>query len=237
MTDRIDKPLGIKAYGSIPHLAGSRRGPADRGANPGQQRICTERARDRHDRIVVTEKLDGSNVAVAKWQGEIIPLIRAGYRAIHSNYDHHVLFAKWAYTHFERFDRLLIEGERVVGEWLALAHGTRYDLPHEPFVPFDIMSGQRRTLWTEFADRVAAEGFTPPHLIHAGAPVSIESALNSLGPNGRHGALDAVEGIVYRVERKDTVEFLAKYVRPDKIDGCYLPEVSGEPAIWNWRPE
>jgi hypothetical protein len=41
-----------------------------------------------------------------------------------------------------------------------------------------------------------------------------------------------IEGVVYRVERKGVVDFLAKYVRPDKVDGKYL---SGDP-IWHWRP-
>jgi hypothetical protein len=31
------------------------------------------------------------------------------------------------------------------------------------------------------------------------------------------------------------VDFLAKYVRPDKIDGCYLPEINGGHAYWNWN--
>jgi hypothetical protein len=45
-----------------------------------------------------------------------------------------------------------------------------------------------------------------------------------------------VEGAVWRVERKGKVDFLGKYVRPEKVDGCYLPEISGEEAVWNWRP-
>jgi hypothetical protein len=48
-----------------------------------------------------------------------------------------------------------------------------------------------------------------------------------------HGAVDTVEGAVWRVERYGKVEFLAKYVRQDKVDGCYLPEVSGRDTIWN----
>jgi hypothetical protein len=47
---------------------------------------------------------------------------------------------------------------------------------------------------------------------------------------------DEIEGVVYRVERQGQPAFIAKYVRPDKIDGKYLPEISGQPAIWNWRP-
>jgi hypothetical protein len=32
------------------------------------------------------------------------------------------------------------------------------------------------------------------------------------------------------------VDFLAKWVRPDKVDGMYLPEISGKEPVWNWRP-
>jgi hypothetical protein len=53
----------------------------------------------------------------------------------------------------------------------------------------------------------------------------------------QHGAIDPVEGAVWRVERKGSYDFMAKYVRPDKIDGCYLPDISGKEAIWNWRPQ
>jgi hypothetical protein len=51
-----------------------------------------------------------------------------------------------------------------------------------------------------------------------------------LGTYGTYGALDPVEGAVWRVERNDKVDFLAKYVRPDKVDGSYF---EGEP-VWNW---
>jgi hypothetical protein len=49
-----------------------------------------------------------------------------------------------------------------------------------------------------------------------------------------------VEGAVWRVERREgsgtRVDFLAKYVRPDKVDGSLLPENTGRAAVWNWRP-
>src|SRR5438067_10124703 len=123
-----NKPLGMKSYGSIGHLPGSRRGPGDHGVNPGQARICCERARDRYDRIIVTEKLDGSNVGVARIGDEIVPLVRAGYRATTSRFEQHHLFAAWVRNRWELFAGLLTEGGRFCGEWLAQAHGTRYDL-------------------------------------------------------------------------------------------------------------
>lgn len=43
------KPLGIKSYGSIAHLPGSRISVGDHKCHEGQKRIATEKTRDRHD--------------------------------------------------------------------------------------------------------------------------------------------------------------------------------------------
>ena len=114
------KPLGIKAYGSICHLPGSRLGPGDHKLNPGQAKILTEKARDKHDRIIVQEKLDGSNVAIARVNGVMIPIGRAGYPAITSPYEQHKLFATWLFSNLDRFE-FLEQGQWLSGEWLAQA--------------------------------------------------------------------------------------------------------------------
>ena len=231
--EKIAKPLGRKAYGSIPHLPGSRLGPADHHCHVGQAAIATEKARDKHDIIIVQEKLDGSNVAVAKIKGAIHPLSRAGYPAITSPYDQHHMFHHWVFKHYDRFNDLLKEGERICGEWLAQAHGTRYDLKHEPFVPFDIMVGEKRLPFNEFKERALKFDFTPPTTFHIGGPLSIKAGMLILGKFGFHGAIDEVEGLMYRVERKGEVDFLTKYVRPDKQDGKYLPEYNNDMITWN----
>lgn len=89
------KPLGHRAYGSIPHLPGSRLGPGDHHCGEGQARIATIKTRDRHDIVIVQEKLDGSNCSVAKIEGKIIALTRAGYEAITSEYPVHRAFSKY----------------------------------------------------------------------------------------------------------------------------------------------
>ena len=229
------KPLGGRAYGSIPHLPGSRRGPADRGVNDGQYRICCERARDKHDVIIVQEKLDGSGVCAAKIEGQVLPLTRAGYVATTSPFEQHHLWAYWVRANYARFDDLLQEGERVCGEWLAQAHGTRYVLPHDPFVAFDLFVEGKRLPYSSFVERITAR-FPMPHLLRMGTPFSIDDAMDALKISG-HGAVDPVEGAIWRVERNGVVDFLAKYVRTDKVDGCFLPEMTGKDAVWNWRPE
>jgi hypothetical protein len=39
------------------------------------------------------------------------------------------------------------------------------------------------------------------------------------------------------VERNGAVDFLVKYVRPDKIDGVFLHEIGGNDPVWNWQPK
>jgi hypothetical protein len=244
-TTHPQKPLGIKNYGSIGHLPNSRMGPSDRKCPDGQAKIATLKTRDKHDRVIVQEKLDGSNVGVALVNGILCPLTRAGYLADTSPYEQHWRFAQWVYTQQDRFLAVLEEGERLCGEWLLQAHGTRYNLPHEPFVAFDLMRGSSRATYAELSNRLSDGDFVMPRLLHEGTPLSVEDALVAIALSG-HGALDPVEGAVWRVERNNLinpgksgerqwqVDFLVKYVRPDKVDGLYLPEISGKPEpIWN----
>lgn len=238
------KPLGGKNYGSIAHLPGSRMGPADHKCHEGQERICLTKVRDKHDRIIVQEKLDGSNVGVAMVNGEILALTRAGYLASTSPYEQHHLFGAWVERNQARFSSVLREGERLVGEWLLQAHGTRYNLSHEPFVAFDLMVGAKRSTYYELSDRNAGE-FILPATVHIGGALSIGDAMALLGPLGKHGALDPIEGAMWRVERNElygptrpgerrwVVDFLAKYVRSDKADGCYLESVTGTGPTYN----
>lgn len=241
------KPLGRKNYGSIPHLPNSRMGPADKSCHEGQAKIATQKTRDRNDEIIVQEKLDGSNVGIAKKDGEILALSRAGYLAKTSPYEMHHYFSDWVHAQQSRFDELLHEGERLAGEWLMQAHGTRYNLSHEPFVAFDILHKHRRMPFDDFTARIQPFEIVTPHLVHRGDPISVTEIMKKLGEHGYHGAIDPVEGAVWRVERdkptgrkgekKRVVDFLVKYVRPDKKDGIYLPNVSGDEAVWNWRPD
>ncbi len=217
------KPLGQKSYGSIPHLIGSRSGEGDHHASPGQVDIATKATRDKWDLIIVQEKLDGGNVGVAKVGGKILALSRAGYLAETSPYKTHHAFALYVQRNTKRFEELLKENERICGEWLFTAVGTKYNLPHEPFVPFDLMTGTERLPYHDFLRRVSRYDFTPPRIIHIGQPITIKDVERVLD-NSAHGALEPVEGAVWRVERKGVVDFLVKYVRPTKEDGKYLKE-------------
>ena len=216
------KPLGKKAYGSIPHLINSRRGDGDRGIGEEEEKMFVSSKKNKNDIVIVQEKLDGSNVAIAKINGEIVALIRAGYTALSSPYELHHYFDKWVSVNKDKFYNLLEDGEWVSGEWLMVAHGTLYNLHHEPFVAFDIFNNGKRVPYNQFKERCDDNNIVTPYLVHIGEPISVKEALNMLGKHGKHGAIDEVEGVVYRIERNDEVISLAKFVKQNKEDGKYF---------------
>lgn len=230
----VYRPLGQKAYVSIPHLPGSRTG-ADRHISLRQAERLTLKAPSGFE-VVVQEKLDGSCVAAARIGDEIVALGRAGDLAAESRNAGRRLWAQWVAARQERFRALLRPGERVVGEWLALAHSTRYALTHEPFVAFDLMHGKERATSSTLRVRLGGTDFRLLHEVHRGAAISVETALSALGQGG-HGAVERPEGVVYRLESRDDVALVAKHVRAEKLDGSLLEENSGLPPVWNWHPE
>ena len=67
-------------------------------------------------------------------------------------------------------------------------------------------------------------------------PLSIEAAMGFIGTRGRFGVLneDLPEGAVWRAETRGQYNFMAKYVRPEKVDGKYIPQFSDQPEpIWH----
>lgn len=239
---KAEKPLKMKAYGSIGHLPNSRMGPADHHVHEGQAVICTQKPR-KGDRVIVSEKLDGSCMSVANIDGVLVPLTRSGYRACDVTYDHLRAFVPYVEKNIAQFRELLKPGERVCGEWMPMAHGTIYDPRHlmfSPFVAFDIFRDGKRILFEEFDARIGVAEMRRAFCFHnSSEPCSVETALGNLAKPGDatdlygfHGATEDVEGAVWRVEREGRVDFLAKYVRPEKIDGKYFTNISGQPEIW-----
>jgi hypothetical protein len=229
----------VSLYGKIPHLPGSRTGPSDRHADDGLARRLTVAAR-RGDRVIVQEKLDGSCVAVVRRGGALEAFGREGTPCATARNEGRREFAAWVAANERRF-AWLGEGERVVCEWLAIAHGTRYALPHEPVAALDLFGaggGGRRAVREELAARVG-RALPLPHVVHEGGAIGVEAALAILGERGFHGALEPAEGLVWRVEAAGAVAGVAKYVRPGKRDGCYLADHTGSEHVrnaWQDRP-
>ena len=233
------KPLGRKAYGSIPHLPGSKFGNRnDRGVPEGEDALYLERANP-GDRVVVQEKLDGSCVAVCNVGGKIIPLIRNGRPAACSQWRHHRMFARWVRQQQDRFALLLGDGDHCAGEWLAMAHGTRYDISNrQPFVIFDYFQQNKRLPSHGAEARATKYGFAFVPVLYSGPDaLPLQNALDLLGEYGHYGAIDPAEGVIYRRTIPDGRIFLAKYVRPEAEPCRYLTEDDDpDKAVWNWTP-
>lgn len=230
------KPLGKKAYGSIPHLLGSKLGEGDHHCHEGQHKIATEKTRDKHDFVIAQVKYDGSNVAVAKLNGKIISLTRRGYTAESSPFQQHHVFAKWVEKNEVRFAKILKDGDRICGEWLFQAHGLKYEIADEPFVVFDFFEGKRRLCYAEFCEVAERCNFSTPRLLGIGncAFPILEMLEKSQNQNLELiRSIEHPEGLVYRIERKGEVDFLAKFVRSDFVPDCFLPEFSGQPEVFN----
>jgi hypothetical protein len=237
------KPLGKKHYGTIGHIKGSKMNETDRLIPEGQSLICTNKLRDNKDLIWVLEKTDGANVGVHRNGDELIPLAKAGFRADSSPWPFIREFDSFVNKNKSRFLSILKDGERVAGEWMIVTHGSRYNLPHEPFIVFDILTGVNRLPFQQVINRVS-NTFVHSKVLHKGGPIPVEESLNLLGIHGHHGCIDTAEGVIYRCERFDRqpksklpflerpfveyVDFLCKYVRQEFEPGKYLSGVNGK---------
>jgi hypothetical protein len=234
------KPLNRKNYGSIPHLLGSKLGATDKYVDKGQHRIMTEKTRDKHDYVIVTEKYDGSNVGIAKVNGKIVAITRSGYLAKTSPYSQHHYFAKWVEVQGNRFD-FIGEKERIVGEWMMCAHGIKYDILKEPFVAFDYFTpDNERLLHSDLISKtINAEIETPRIIFHGYQAFRLDWALEELNGNKHRQnivAQENPEGLVYRVERKGKFDYAAKFVRQDHQSGKYIINITEENLTWNVKP-
>lgn len=229
------KPLGLKNYGSIPHLQNSKLGEGDHYISEGQERILTKTARDRHDNIFVFEKYDGSNVGVAKINNEIVALTRSGYEAKTSQYIQHHYFAEWVNENKSVFIDMLQNKERITGEWLMQAHGLIYKIDVEPIIFFDYFTANNeRVLQETLKEKATKYGLQLPRQLHYGGPITVEQLKPVLNVKTKEiESVDLPEGMVYRVERKGKVDFLAKWVRSDFPTGRYLNDENN--LIWNHK--
>ncbi|HVJ16999.1 MAG TPA: RNA ligase family protein [Polyangiaceae bacterium] len=164
-----ERPLGRKAYFKIAHLPGSRTGSSDRTAPLELAERCLVAPRPGEE-VLVQEKLDGSCVAVARLGDAVLALGREGTLAAHSGNPGRQMFAAWVEQRAGVFRELLDDGEWLVGEWLALAHSTRYELRHEPFVVFDAFHDGRQWTFDELDGRLQG---APPRCKSAGRVVGM----------------------------------------------------------------
>lgn len=83
-------------------------------------------------------------LGIVREGGRLVVRGREGLLAAESRNDARRMFAAWVVENESRLEPAVRAGEPLVGEWLALVHGTRYALTHELFVSFDLVRGPSR---------------------------------------------------------------------------------------------
>lgn len=225
------KPIKRKNYGSIPYL--NQTATIEKGGSympAGQEKILTEKTRDRHDLIVVTEKYDGSNIGIARKGDQIFALTRSGYEAHTSPYGQHHIFSQWVKDRKADFLELLADGERLVGEWLYQVHGTFYKIAdsENPVVFFGLIDNvNRKRTRAALIQRLEWTDYRPARLLHDGPAITPGQLVQRLNEGCNYFTGQPPEGMVYQCERKGFIDFMGKWVRPGFEPGKYcinIPE-------------
>ena len=230
------KVLTTKAYDRIGHLPGSKTSKADRYMHPKESARLTK-LNDPESEIIVQEKLDGSCVAVHRRGRDILAIGREGDLTIGSKNKSRRMWADWVKEHKEVFREILRDGERLCGEWLAMAHATKYKDLANPFYAFDLYSASNIPMsYDVLQERLVGTGIPTPALLHRGAAISVEEALELLNAKSMPTE-DILEGVIWRMEQNGRRKLIAKYVQHNFEPGKYLEEISGKPTVWHWQPQ
>lgn len=209
-------------YPRTPHVFGSRGTDDDKHLTPEQSdRLLADPS------LVVEEKLDGTNVGLHFWEGELVlqcrgHLITAG---MHPQYD---LFKQWAAAQSLKLRDMLGETYILFGEWLYARHAVHYrKLPHY-FFEFDIYDKEADEFLSLERRLEILEGTNIPTVpvIHTGA-ISKAALPGLIGPsqfdsrfeNPVTGRVDQLmEGLYLRTEAEGAVTARAKCVRPEFVE-------------------
>lgn len=167
-------------------------------------------------------------------QGDtLLPVMRKGYDVRTSPYSWLQSFAGFVQQNQDRFLSLLSDGEGVCGEWMIKTHTLSYDMPHEPFICFDIINGTCRERFDDLQKRLREHGFTCVGLVHDGSAITTAEAMRELG-RGFHWVIGQPEGVVYRYENVERGwMFNAKFVSNPLIDNEELFKQNTEGNIIN----
>lgn len=201
-------------FPSISHLPGSKMiNDEDKLIGQREGEWLTVRTKEPKDLVIVTEKIDGMNAGVYRKDDKLWAITRKGYDVRTNPCDWIKSFSNYVEDNAERFFQLLLDEERLCGEWMIHQHTLRYKIKGEPFIAFDLIRGNHRSRYTSFMSRVKDAGFEHTGLVHIGTAISVEYSMKLLG-EGFHGVVGGEpEGVVYRYESHENgYWFSGKYV-------------------------
>lgn len=217
MGDIVTGKVISRSFPHISHLPGSKMiDDEDKLIGEEDAGYVTCKTRLKDDMVIVTEKIDGMNACIYRKDDHLYPLMRRGYDCRTSGISWIRAFSRYVEDNATRFMSILENNERICGEWMVKQHTLSYNLPGEPFVPFDIIYGtgknQIHCPYFKFRKIVSSIDLVPTGLVHAGVAIKPEDAMKLLG-KGFAGVNGDPEGVVYRYENKDGIFILfSKFV-------------------------
>lgn len=208
-------------FGSIQHLAGSKMiDDMDIMMDITAQQKFTECLANIKDVVIALEKIDGMNAGVVKLgNGMLYPTNRKGYdtRTMGRQYKPleylGFLWAVWVDKHYELYDSLLEKGERLAFENCMLQHTLLYNFKKiEPvFLLAKYTADGKKMSHKELSNIADNNGIERPPVLNIGAAIPPEILLKQY-PNGKVGAVNGMEGIVYNYEINNNHVECAKFV-------------------------
>ncbi|MBA4688592.1 MAG: hypothetical protein H2184_15680 [Candidatus Galacturonibacter soehngenii] len=225
-----EEKLLSKNFGSIGHLTGSKMiDDNDKLLSIEQQEKYTVCKRDKNDIVIITEKIDGMNAGVIKKNGFLYPINRKGYDTRNMGKTQEYLsllgneWAKWVDNHYQIYDSILEEGERLVFENAILKHTLEYRFRCEPvFLLAKYRSNNTRINYKDLCELAKKYSLNQPPLLNIGVAIPPEIIISQY-PKGIIGVKGQIEGVVYSYEHNGEHESCAKYVS-NRLMGTINPK-------------
>lgn len=219
----LEEPLKGKLiarnFGSIRHLKGSKMiDDADKLLSEGEQTKFTVCKRDKNDTVIITEKIDGMNAGVIKLNGKLYPINRKGYDTrlmgeVKTQLKNLGLgWALWVDNHYELYDSILEEGERLVFENAMIKHTLSYKFKGDPvFLLAKYKANNKRINYKSLSELAFNNNIKQPPLLNIGVALHPDIVIRQY-PKGLSGVQGQIEGIVYTYEHNGEHESCAKFV-------------------------
>ncbi|MBU5690254.1 MAG: RNA ligase family protein [Candidatus Aenigmatarchaeota archaeon] len=161
--------------------------------------------------VVLTEKLDGSNVSIS-----FSPGLEITHRGNHTEGYEFSLLKSWCAANMDKLRQELNE-KTIFGEWLYLRHTIPYKyLPHY-LILFDVFDHNRGFLSYEQVVKIASN-LNLPHapILYEGIFPGFEFLKNLLERKSEFGD-EKIEGVYGRVQENGLTVFRFKFVNPEFI--------------------
>lgn len=213
-------------FGKIHHLFHSEMcSDDDVRVNMEMQTMFTLKKRKFSDVVIVTEKLDGSNMGIVKLNGVLYPINKSGYDCRNMGIRKSELqllgesWATWLDVNYDFYDSIIGEGERLVYENCAIQHSLPYKFKKEPmFLLAKYTSDNKKVSYIELTKFAKQHNIQMPTLLSYGPAIQPELIISQYLSDIKSYRGGSFEGVVYNYEIDDRHETCAKMVCSDFVN-------------------